>query len=598
MTLENAAQYKVDFDALNEQIADLALDEPEPSDIIFRTIKDQISSPDNINVDFLVQSFNKIFDTEGNQFIYTIGSNEYGQDLTLTDELVEKITDLLISISDSPNLGCSCNLIYDSAVDFTASIPDSNTDPPSSKINSPQITPKGLTDRTICYLLRKKPKNIQDVLEIRIAVLGNVDAGKSTVLGVLTRNILDNGRGSARANVFRHKHEIESGRTSSIGLEIMGFDTDTCSVVTGDGGRSLPLADIAARSSKIVAFHDLAGHEKYLRTTVFGLTGGLPEAVMLVVGANAGMIGMAKEHLGLALALKIPVYIVVTKIDMCPPNVLESTIKQLFKLLKSSGCRKVPLHIKTKKDVIDAATLHHGSDRTCPVFLVSNVSGSGLDYLRDYLNYLPQSNTYSRNKPAIMEIRESYSVPFVGTVVSGVVQQGAVNTGDMFWIGPNEFGHFNTTTIKSIHYNRNPVSVSYAGQSASFALKKIARKDLRKGLVLIAKSPTDDTMPKAYYCFEADVLVLYHSTTISLKYQAVLHCRAVRQTARILKIRNEDTLRTGDRASIVFRFLVRPEYLTVGSKIVFREGRTKGVGKITRLLSPEEEQQLMLDSNL
>jgi len=61
--------------------------------------------------------------------------------------------------------------------------------------------------------------------ELRVAVVGNVDSGKSTLLGVLSKGVLDNGRGKARLNIFRHKHEVESGRTSDIGREILGFDT-------------------------------------------------------------------------------------------------------------------------------------------------------------------------------------------------------------------------------------------------------------------------------------------------------------------------------------------------------------------------------------
>lgn len=57
-----------------------------------------------------------------------------------------------------------------------------------------------------------------------MAVVGNVDAGKSTLLGVLTHAELDNGRGHARQKLFRHKHEMESGRTSSVGNDILGFD--------------------------------------------------------------------------------------------------------------------------------------------------------------------------------------------------------------------------------------------------------------------------------------------------------------------------------------------------------------------------------------
>lgn len=41
------------------------------------------------------------------------------------------------------------------------------------------------------------------------------------------------------------------------------------------------------------------------------------------IGSNAGIVGMTKEHLGLALALNVPVFVVVTKIDMCPANILQ-----------------------------------------------------------------------------------------------------------------------------------------------------------------------------------------------------------------------------------------------------------------------------------
>ena len=61
-------------------------------------------------------------------------------------------------------------------------------------------------------------------IDLKLAVLGNVDAGKSTLLGVLTHGELDNGHGRSRLNLFRHLHEIQSGRTSSISHEIIGFN--------------------------------------------------------------------------------------------------------------------------------------------------------------------------------------------------------------------------------------------------------------------------------------------------------------------------------------------------------------------------------------
>jgi GTPase len=82
----------------------------------------------------------------------------------------------------------------------------------------------------------------------------------------------------------------------------------------------------------------LCGHEKYLKTTMFGLVGLLPDYSMIIVGANMGVSRMTKEHLGISLALKVPIFIVITKIDIAPPNVYEDTRNTLVKILKSPGC--------------------------------------------------------------------------------------------------------------------------------------------------------------------------------------------------------------------------------------------------------------------
>ena len=227
---------------------------------------------------------------------------------------------------------------------------------------------------------------MKDFMEIRVAVVGNVDAGKSTLLGVLTHGELDNGRGHARQKLFRHKHEAESGRTSSVGNDILGFDSHGSVVNRPDHG-SLDWVKVCENSSKVITFIDLAGHERYLKTTVFGMTGHAPDFGMLMVGSNAGIVGMTKEHLGLALALSVPVFVVVTKIDMCPPNVLQETLKLLVKILKSQGCRKVPVMVKTPDDVVLSAT-NFVSERLCPIFQVSNVTGENLPLLKNFLNLL------------------------------------------------------------------------------------------------------------------------------------------------------------------------------------------------------------------
>jgi GTPase len=86
-----------------------------------------------------------------------------------------------------------------------------------------------------------------------ILMLEIVDAGKSTMLGVLVKGGLDDGRGKARVNLFRHKHEVESGRTSSVGMEIMGFDTRGNVVASSVPGRKLSWEEIGRRSVRSIA---------------------------------------------------------------------------------------------------------------------------------------------------------------------------------------------------------------------------------------------------------------------------------------------------------------------------------------------------------
>ena len=79
--------------------------------------------------------------------------------------------------------------------------------------------------------------------------------------------------------------------------------------------------EVVDKSTKIVSLVDLCGHEKYLKTTMQGMVGLAPDYAMIVVGANMGVSRMTKEHMGISLALKLPFFIVVTKIDMTPDEI-------------------------------------------------------------------------------------------------------------------------------------------------------------------------------------------------------------------------------------------------------------------------------------
>lgn len=477
-------------------------------------------------------------------------------------------------------------------------------------------------------LLRRKIDD-RDFIEVRVAVIGNVDAGKSTVLGVLTHAELDNGRGHARQKLFRHRHELETGRTSAVGSEILGFDSNGEVVnKASHHSQSHPLSATALNnlwqrickdSSKIINFIDLAGHEKYLKTTVFGMTGHLPDFCMLIVGSNQGVVGMSKEHLGLALNLNVPVFIVVTKIDMCPKNVLDNTMKTLKKIMRAPSVRKMPLDVKNQNDVVMAA--HHLTERICPIFQISNVTGQNLDLLKSFFNMLTSRSSSLKNaagtlslniedaqteaeKQAIITAQnkvellldDSFSVGGVGTVVSGTVLSGVLRANTTLMFGPDKLGKFVPVDVRTLQRRRLPVEDASPGQTVAAAVRKIKRRDVRKGQVLISKVALDEYKIKneknlpiyAPWEFYADVVILHHPTTISLKYQAMIHIGSVRQTG-VIKWMDKDHLRTGDKARVKFCFMKHPEFIREGQKFVFREGRTKAVGVVTERLAAVRE---------
>ncbi|KAM6207727.1 GTP-binding protein 2 [Sarcoramphus papa] len=488
--------------------------------------------------------------------VYQIGVEDNGLLVGLSEEEMRASLKTLRRMAEK--VGADITVLREREVDYDSDVPRKITE----------------------VLVRKVPDN-QQFLDLRVAVLGNVDSGKSTLLGVLTQGELDNGRGRARLNLFRHLHEIQSGRTSSISFEILGFNSKGEVVNYSD---SRTAEEICESSSKMITFIDLAGHHKYLKTTIFGLTSYCPDFAMLVVSANTGIAGTTREHLGLAMALKVPFFIVISKVDLCSKATVERTVKQLERILKQPGCNKLPLLVNSDDDAVTAAQQFAQSPNITPIFTLSSVSGENLDLLKVFLNILPPL-TNSKEQEELMQqltefqVDEIYTVPEVGTVVGGTLSSGICREGENLVVGPTDDGKFLRLKVCSIQRNRSACRVLRAGQAATLALGPFDRSLLRKGMVMV--SP--EMNPTICSVFEAEIVLLFHATTFRKGFQVTVHVGNVRQTAIVEKIHGKDKLRTGEKAVVRFRFIKHPEYLKIGAKLLFREGVTKGIGHVTDL---------------
>ena len=156
------------------------------------------------------------------------------------------------------------------------------------------------------------------------------------MVGVLTTGELDDGQGSARTLVMRHVHELESGKTSCISQQVLGYSADGTLLNWERDDFAPRAAELSlSDSSRILTLLDLCGQERYLKTTLFGLAALVPDYAVVCISATStcahgggvngvGVNGVgsviaptARLHISLAAALRLPLVVVITKGDKC-----------------------------------------------------------------------------------------------------------------------------------------------------------------------------------------------------------------------------------------------------------------------------------------
>jgi GTPase len=339
----------------------------------------------------------------GDEAVYEIGVEDDGNPLGLSSEDLEESLSNLKRMADT--VGC-----YMTVQQFL----------------------KGEVGITAKVLLRRTERLLVTPVQVQVAVAGPADTGKSTLIAVLSSgNGLDNGKGLARTQVFRHNHEVKSGRTSSntqhnlyfgASGNVLNSDVEGSSTGSGKGCsnrlRSRSDMELADETCRTISFIDLAGSSKYLKTTLHGIVGHSPDHFILVISARKGMEQMTSEFLGLCFALQLNLIIVLTKIDTVSTTATSNIIDGLVKMLKRTGTdtvserRAVPIQssdqlvnliLESTQRVRDAVGL---PPTIVPIFTVSSVSGEGLSLLRSHLFQLPNhTRSWTEARAQLTQVR-------------------------------------------------------------------------------------------------------------------------------------------------------------------------------------------------
>lgn len=193
-------------------------------------------------------------------------------------------------------------------------------------------------------------------------------------------------------------------------------------------------------------------------------------------------------------------------------------------------------------------------------------------------------------------------------MVGGVLVQGRVNIRENRWyhLGPNSKGEFIKVKVISIHRHRMPVHYVHCGQTATLALDGITDPNwkIHKGMVLLGTET-----PECYTEFEADLMVLYHATGVSKGTCGMVNCGSIRQHARVTSVTlteqlssdfenltvdstvnaaskdsEEATIQSGAQGRCTFKFMYEPCYLRLGAQVLFMQGGSKCLGRVSRLI--------------
>lgn len=416
------------------------------------------------------------------------------------------------------------------------------------------------------------PETKKHYREITIDIVGNVDSGKSTLCGILSHpllrenidnlpKILDDGNGLSRARVLTLQHEKESGRTSTITYNYM-------------------ILDNAKPKPSIVSLVDLAGHEKYLKTTITGIITSYSKHGFVLISKN--ITHMTKEHFSILATIGVPILFILTKCDIIPKHLINENINSIKKLSK-----------QYKKNIIEITNINdleyvNKKDTFCFI-KISSKTGFGIPLLINYINNIKNTNKINLIKGfAIDKIYKN--IPGFGLVISGITGI-KIKKGDCMILGPFKNNEFINAKIRTLHndYQQNVEELNEK-QRGCLCLKidEKYKNFIRMGMALSYKISDIKSVKK----FEAHVMIFRgKSSNIKVGYNSYINIGMVKCAIKFTKICDPETgniIKTlnSDKPSLVeIEFLTNYNIINDNEKFLFRAGRTQGVGKVVNLFT-------------
>jgi elongation factor Tu len=381
---------------------------------------------------------------------------------------------------------------------------------------------------------------------VNIGTLGHVDHGKTTLTAAITKVLADAGFSEASSFDQIDNAPEEKERGITINSSHVEYATE----------------------NRHYAHVDCPGHADYVKNMVTGAA--QMDGAILVVAATDGPMPQTREHILLGRQVGVPRIVpFLNKVDMVDDEELlelvEMEVRELLSFYEYDG-DNVPC--------IQGSALGALNGEQKWVDTVLELMKAVDEYIE-----LPVRDN---EKPFLMSVEDVFTITGRGTVATGRIETGIINTGDEIDIlGLNAEGM--KSTITGVEMFRKILDRGEAGDNVGLLLRGIDKKDIKRGMVIAAPGTVTP-----HSKFKAEVYILKKEeggrhTPFHNKYRPQFYFRTTDVTGEIFLEEGREMVMPGDNVTISVE-LIYGVAMSPGLRFAIREGgRTVGAGQVTEL---------------
>jgi elongation factor Tu len=383
---------------------------------------------------------------------------------------------------------------------------------------------------------------------VNIGTIGHVDHGKTTLTAAITAVLADAGLAEVRdfSSIDNAPEEKERGIT--INTSHVEYST----------------------ANRHYAHVDCPGHADYVKNMVTGAA--QMDGAILVVAATDGPMPQTREHILLARQVGVPKIVVfMNKVDMVEDpellDLVEMEVRELLSFYKFDG---------DNTPVIRGSAL--GGLNKDPKWVPKIMEL--MDAVDSFIPLPPRD----KEKPFLMPVEDVFTITGRGTVATGRIETGVINSGDNVEIMGMQEEKL-TSTVTGVEMFRKILDYGEAGDNVGLLLRGIDKKDIRRGMVIVKPGSI-----KAHTEFKAEVYILKKEeggrhTPFHNKYRPQFYLRTTDVTGEISLEAGREMVMPGDNVTITVK-LINPVAMDKGLRFAIREGgRTVGAGQVTEIIA-------------